>query len=77
MKYFLSIFIIFTNLSFADYSNHPEAQDLIDTLVNDHNFERSYVIKVLQSAEKKEKILKSMSSPAEFTWTWIDIRNFL
>jgi|TARA_B110000881_G_scaffold220123_1_gene244119 membrane-bound lytic murein transglycosylase B len=70
MKYFLSIFIIFTNLSFADYSNHPEAQDLIDTLVNDHNFERSYVIKVLQSAEKKEKILKSMSSPAEFTWTW-------
>ena len=70
MKYFLSIFIIFTNLSFADYSNHPEAQDLIDTLVNDHNFERSYVIKVHQSAEKKEKILKSMSSPAEFTWTW-------
>jgi len=70
MKYFLSIFIIFTNLSFADYSNHPEAQDLIDSLVNDHNFERSYVIKVLQSAEKKEKILKSMSSPAEFTWTW-------
>ena len=70
MKYFLSIFIIFTNLSFAAYSNHPEAQDLIDSLVNDHNFERSYVIKVLQSAEKKEKILKSMSSPAEFTWTW-------
>ena len=70
MKYFLSIFIIFTNLSFADYSNHPEAQDLIDSLVNDHNFERSYVVKVLQSAEKKEKILKSMSSPAEFTWTW-------
>jgi len=70
MKYSLSIFILFSTLGFADYSEHPEAADLIDTLVSKHGFERDYVIKVLQSAKKQEKILESMSSPAEFTWTW-------
>ena len=70
MKYSLSILILLANFSFADYSNHPEANDLIDSLVNDHDFERSYVIKVLETAQKQNKILDSMSSPAEFTWTW-------
>jgi len=70
MKYSLSIFILFSTLGFADYSEHPEAADLIDTLVSEHGFERGYVIKVLQSAKKQEKILESMSSPAEFTKTW-------
>ena len=70
MKYFLLISILFTSPIFTDYSEHPEAQDLINDLVQDHGFERSYVIKVLQAAEKKDKILESVSSPAEFTWTW-------
>jgi membrane-bound lytic murein transglycosylase B len=70
MKYYLSILILLANFSFANYSEHPEALDLIDSLVNDHDFERSYVIKVLQSAQKQEKILDSISSPAEFTLTW-------
>ena len=70
MKYSLFILILLANLSFADYSNHPEANDLIDSLVNDHDFERSYVINVLKTAQKQNKILDSMSSPAEFTWTW-------
>ena len=54
----------------ADYSEHPEAQDVIKTLVSEHGFDESYVIKILQTAKKQERILKSMSSPAEFTWTW-------
>ena len=54
----------------ADYSEHPEAQDVIETLVSEHGFDESYVIKILQTAKKQEQILKSMSSPAEFTWTW-------
>ncbi len=70
MKYSLSLLILFANLSFADYSKHPQAEDLIDALVSEHGFERSYVIKVLQSAKKQEKILDSISSPAEFTKTW-------
>jgi membrane-bound lytic murein transglycosylase B len=76
MKHSLYIFLVLANVSFADYSNHPEAKDLIDSLVNEHDFERSYVIQVLETAQKQSKILDSMSSPAEFTWTWIDIRNY-
>ena len=70
MKYFLSFLFLFVNLAYADYSDHPEAADVIHALVTEHGFEKSYVIKVLQSAKKQEKILESMSSPAEFTWTW-------
>jgi len=70
MKYSLYIFFVLANVSFADYSNHPDAKDLIDSLVNEHDFERSYVIQVLETAQKQSKILDSMSSPAEFTWTW-------
>ena len=55
---------------FADYSKHPNAKEVIATLVHEHGFEKSYVIKILESAKKQEKILQSMSSPAEFTWTW-------
>lgn len=70
MKYFLSLFIFFAQVSFADYSKHPEAQDIIESLVNDYGFERSYVISILESARKQEKILEAISSPAESTWTW-------
>ena len=70
MKYFFIILFLLSNDIFADYSEHPDAKEVIETLVRDHGFEKSYVIKVLESAKKQEKILKSMSSPAEFTWTW-------
>ena len=70
MKHLFIILLLLSNDIFADYSQHPNAKDVIATLVRDHGFEKSYVIKVLESAKKQEKILKSMSSPAEFTWTW-------
>ena len=70
MKYFFIILLFLSNYIFANYSEHPDAKEVIATLVRDHGFEKSYVIKVLESAKKQEKILQSMSSPAEFTWTW-------
>ena len=70
MKYFFIILLFLSNNIFSDYSKHPDAKEVIATLVRDHGFEKSYVVKVLESAKKQEKILKSMSSPAEFTWTW-------
>ena len=70
MKVLIIILFFSTNNIFADYSKHPEAQEVIETLVRDHGFEKSYVIQILESAKKQEKILQSMSSPAEFTWTW-------
>ena len=70
MKHLLFICIFFASFSFADYSKHPEAVDVINLLVTDHDFDRNYVIQVLESAQKQDNILESMSSPAEFTWTW-------
>ena len=70
MKLLFILLVLFSNSMFADYSEHPEAKDVIKTLVSEHGFDESYVIKILQTAKKQEQILKSMSSPAEFTWTW-------
>ena len=54
----------------SDYSSHPEADTLINELVNEHGFEENFVKKVLSNAQKKQKIIDSISKPAEFTWTW-------
>ena len=70
MKFLFIVFLFFSSSLFADYSEHPEAQDIIETLVEEHGFDRSYVIQILKMAKKQERILESMSSPAEFTWTW-------
>ena len=70
MRFLFILALLFTNYIFADYSKHPQAQDVINILVNEHGFDESYLVKTLQTAKKQEQILKSMSSPAEFTWTW-------
>ena len=54
----------------ADYSNHEKSQALIDELVLNHGFEQSFVVDVLSNAVRQQKIIDSISSPAEFTWTW-------
>jgi len=69
-RLYLLITILFSAGSFADYLNHPDIEDLIEELVNIHNFDESYVIEVIADAEKKQKILDAISSPAEFTLTW-------
>ena len=70
MKHLFIILLFFSHDIDADYSKHPEAQDVIKTLVLEHDFNQSYVTNILQAANKQDQILKSMSSPAEFTWTW-------
>ena len=69
MKYLFAL-LFFSSFILADYSKHPEAQDVIEILVSEHGFDKNYVTKILQTAKKQERILESMSSPAEFTWTW-------
>ena len=70
MKYLFVLFLFFSNAILANYSKHPEAKDVIRILVSEHGFDESYVIKILETAKKQDRILESMSSPAEFTWTW-------
>ena len=70
MKFFFILFLVLSNAILANYSEHPEAKEVIKTLVNEHGFDENFVTQILQTAKKQEKILQSMSSPAEFTWTW-------
>jgi len=66
------IFTLIFTVSYlqSDYLYHPEAKTLINELVNEHGFDESFVKDVLLNAEKKQKIIDSISKPAEFTWTW-------
>jgi len=70
MKYFFIFFLVLSNAILANYSDHPEAKEVIEILINEHGFDENYVTQILKTAKKQEKILRSMSSPAEFTWTW-------
>ena len=71
------ITIFFISQLQSDYSNHPEAEAIIEELVNKHNFDSTYVIEVLSKAKKQQKILDAISSPAEFTLLGIEIKKYL
>ena len=54
----------------GNYLVHPKSQALIDELVINYGFEKSFVEDVLSNAVRQQKIIDSISKPAEFTWTW-------
>lgn len=75
----LSPFILLGVLSqpspvFADYSEHPAAQALIDGLVSDHGFTVEQVKTILTEADTEQRILDSMTNAAEKTKTWTAYR---
>ena len=39
MKYLFLVFLISSNPILANYSEHSEARDVIETLVNEHDFD--------------------------------------
>ena len=59
---------------FADYSEHPAAQALIDGLVSEHGFTVAQVKTVLAEADTEQRILDSMTNAAEKTKTWTAYR---
>ena len=75
MKYFILLLTLFSLETSANYLSHPDAAALIEELVQEHNFEREFVEKVLSNANKQQKIIESISSPAEFTLTWDRYKN--
>src|SRR6056300_1900962 len=70
MKKLLFTLIFTISYVQSDYLSHPEANALIDELVNEHGFDKNFVQEVLSNGKKKQKIIDSISKPAEFTWTW-------
>jgi membrane-bound lytic murein transglycosylase B len=75
MKLFILFITALTSAIHGDYLMHPKTDALVDELVNIHGFKKSYVEEVLSNAEKKQKIIDSISKPAEFNWTWDRYRN--
>ena len=57
MKYFFILFLFVSNAILANYSEHPEAREVIETLINEHGFDENYVTQILKTAKKQEKIL--------------------
>ena len=66
----LLLLVFFVPLIHMDYSKSYETLSFIDEMVSKHKFEKSYLVEIFKSAEKKEKIINSMNRPAEKTFSW-------
>lgn len=75
MKYILQIIIFFSLSIYGDYFDHPNSQETINELIENYGFDSDYVEEVFKNARKQQKIIDSISSPAEFTWTWDRYKN--
>ena len=69
MKKIILITLLISFSVEGDYLKHPKSEALIDELVTNHGFEQSFVEDVLSNAVRQQKIIDSISKPAEFTWT--------
>lgn len=70
MKY---IFFILLFLPLTGYSynlDHPNAKKIIANLSQKHGIEEEYVKRIFKEMKFQQSIIDSISSPAEFTWTW-------
>tara|TARA_B100001057_G_scaffold158442_1_gene159011 strand:- start:2476 stop:3363 length:888 start_codon:yes stop_codon:yes gene_type:complete len=70
MKLLFFTYLFLIPAMYADYIDHPDSKKIIQELVEIHGFEQSYVEDVFKNATKQQKIIDSISKPAEFTWTW-------
>ena len=68
------LLIIFNLSVIADYSDHKESEIVINELVNQHGFDKSFVIQVLKNAKRRDEMLESVANPAEKTKTWDDYK---
>ena len=57
------------------YLQHSKAQAFINYMVKKHQFERSYLEKVIAVAEKKQPILDAIAKPAEKSKPWNEYRD--
>ena len=69
MRIFLLLLVSSFHLSGYDFE-HPKYELIQKTLVEEHNFSAEEIKFIIGQAKKQQKIIDSMNSPAEFTWTW-------
>jgi len=58
----------------ADYSERADVQEYVHELVNEHGFEETNLLELFSQAERKDRILESISRPAERTLEWHEYR---
>ena len=78
MKKFIGWLLIpiwaFSLLARADYSEHPDAAEFIDSMVKTHQFSRIELTEWLYNAKKIDSIIAAMSRPAEKVKPWHEYR---
>lgn len=66
MKVFLFIFfLLLTSSLSANYSNHPKVKEFINFMVALHYFDKGELINIFAQVERKDSILKAISTPGE------------
>ena len=73
----LLLLVFFVPLIHLDYSKSYETLSFIDEMVSKHKFEKSYLVEIFKSAEKREKIINSMNRPAEKKFSWVQYKSRL
>tara|TARA_E500000178_G_C17038175_1_gene764740 strand:+ start:4020 stop:5024 length:1005 start_codon:yes stop_codon:yes gene_type:complete len=70
----LSLSLLLTPVALADYSDHPQAEALIDRVAA-RGVDREWLGRTLSSANRQESILKAISRPAEKSKPWADYQD--
>jgi membrane-bound lytic murein transglycosylase B len=66
--------VLLAPLAAADYSRHPLAGPFVETMVQQHGFERAEVEQLLTRAQRQQAILDAISRPAEKAKPWKEYR---
>ena len=69
IRIFLFSFLYAAN-TFSYVDKGETFEYLKSELILNHGFSEDYVVSTLNKAIKQDKIIQSISEPAEFTWTW-------
>ncbi|MDZ7925193.1 MAG: lytic murein transglycosylase B [Marinagarivorans sp.] len=58
----------------VDYSKHPAAAAFIKKMVEQHGFDKQYIVDTLAQAEQQPRILELIAKPAEKAKPWYEYR---
>ncbi|HLS98652.1 MAG: lytic murein transglycosylase B [Porticoccaceae bacterium] len=61
-------------LADESYQEHPQARQLVERMVADHDFDREALLDLFAKVEKKQSIIDAMERPAERVKPWHEYR---
>jgi membrane-bound lytic murein transglycosylase B len=76
LKIVLVLCCLWSTLSCAadDYAANPAALELVDQLVQEHDFDREELLQVFAGARRQQSILEAIARPAEKSKPWYEYR---